>query len=148
VTWEAKPSPQTPAYFEVLEHTADAGIVGHGRTLAEAFEQVALGMYSLMVDLDDVEEVEARDIRVSGDTQERVLTNWLSELLFLTDTAGLVFRRFDVELADGRLSGRAYGEQVDPERHRLSGAVKGVTRHLLEVAPEDGGYRARVIFDL
>ena len=34
--------------FKVLEHTADAGIVARGRTLDEAFEQTAVGMYSLM----------------------------------------------------------------------------------------------------
>jgi SHS2 domain-containing protein len=26
--------------------------------------------------------------------------------------------------------------------------VKAVTRHMLEIAPEDGGYRATVLFDI
>jgi len=47
-----------PAPFEILEHTADAGVVARGRTLAEAFVHAAEGMFSIMVDLDGVREVE------------------------------------------------------------------------------------------
>lgn len=66
----------------------------------------------------------------------------------MTETEGVVFRRFDVEVQGTSLCARAYGEAVDPERHELGGVVKGVTRHMMEVVPEDGGYRARILFDL
>ncbi len=134
--------------FEVLEHTADAGIIARGRTLAEAFEQTAVGMYSLMVPLDDVRETESREVTALGDEPEALLVHWLLELLFLTDTDGLVFRRFEVDVKDGELASRAYGEPLDPERHDLGPAIKGVTRHLLDVAPDDGGYRTQVLFDM
>jgi len=134
--------------FEVLDHTADAGIVAHGRTLVEAFEQTARGMYSLLVSLDTVRETEVRGIELEEEDLERLLIAWLTELLFLTDTESLLFRRFEVELAGGRLSGRAHGERMDEERHEVSGQIKGVTRHLLEVASVDGGYRTRVLFDM
>lgn len=134
--------------FEIWEHTADAGVVARGATLGATFAHAAEGMYALMVDLGGVEERESREIAVTGDDAERLLVNWLLELLFLTEVEGLVFCRFQVEVEDGRLRGRAYGEPLDPDRHVLGSAVKAVTRHGLEVVPEDGGYRARVLFDL
>ncbi len=134
--------------FEVLEHTADAGVLARGRTLAEAFAQTAVGMYSLMVALDQIRETEMCEVAIRGETAEDLLVAWLLELLFLTETQDLLFRRFDVEIDDGRVAARAYGEQIDPQRHELGAAIKGVTRHMLEVSSEDGGYRTRVLFDI
>ena len=141
--------PGASGRYELLEHTADAGVVAHGGTLAEAFVGAAEGMYALMVDLDTVREREQRSIEVSSQDREGVLVAWLLELLFLTETEGLLFRRFEVEMLSGTaLRGRAHGEPIDPDRHALGVAVKAVTYHLLEVAEEDGGYRVRAIFDI
>ncbi len=134
--------------FEILEHTADAGIIAHGSTLEDVFSHAAQGMYSLMVDLRDVREVESRDIHVEAAEVSNLLSSWLVELLFLTETDSLLFRRFDLEIHGKTLSARAYGERVDPSRHRLGGAVKGVTRYLLEVSQTAEGYRAQVLFDM
>ncbi len=136
--------------FEILEHTADAGIVAHGATLAEAFAHTAEGMYALMVDPDGVRELEARETVASGQDLPHLLANWLLELLFLTETEGLVFHRFDVDIDDTamQLRATAHGEPIDRDRHALGGDIKGVTRHLLEVEREDGGYRIRVLFDM
>jgi SHS2 domain-containing protein len=134
--------------YEVLEHTADAGIIAHGRTLEEAFVHAAEGMYSLMVDLDTVRETAVRDVEAAGAGRTRLLSKWLLELLFLTETEGLLFRRFEVHIDDGTLRCRAHGEPLDPERHALGAAIKGVTRHMMEVEEEDGGVRVRVLFDI
>jgi SHS2 domain-containing protein len=134
--------------FEILEHTADAGIVARGATLEEAFEAAAEGMYALMVELDGVGEAETREVTATGSDEEQMLEHWLLELLFLTETEGLVFRRFDVEIGDTSLRGSAHGERLDRERHEILGDVKGVTRHLTQVEREDGGYRVRVLFDM
>ena len=134
--------------FEVLEHTADAGLTARGATLSETFEQAARGMYALMVDLDSVRETEVRYVETGADSPEDLLVRWLLDLLFLTETERMLFHRFEVEIADGALRAKAHGEPIDEERHALGVAIKAVTRHLLEVAPEDGGFRARVLFDI
>ena len=139
--------PEQPR-FEVLEHTADAGIVARGATLADAFAAAAEGMYALMVDVAGVRETESRDVTATGADELQLLEHWLLELLFLTETEGLVFRRFDVELDGTSLRARAHGEHLDRERHEIGGDVKGVTRHLTQVEREDGGYRVRVLFDM
>ncbi|HLF70778.1 MAG TPA: archease [Dehalococcoidia bacterium] len=134
--------------FEVFEHTADAGVIAEGRTLPEVFVEAAKGMYSLMVSLPTVRPDLRREVDAEGNDLEHLLTNWLLELLMLTETEGLVFSEFHVSIADGKLHGVAGGESLDEARHDPQAVVKGVTRHLLSVEPADGGYRARVIFDL
>ena len=136
--------------YEPLEHTAEAGVVAHGATLAEAFANAAEGMYDLIVDLDGIVERETRDVAVDGESSDKLLMDWLLELIFLTETEGLVFRRFQVdELSDTKLRGRAWGEPFDPERHRSNNVmVKAVTQYLLEIGEEDGGYRVQVLFDI
>ncbi len=139
--------------YEPLDHTSEAGVIARGGTLAEAFANVAEGMYALMLELDGIEEREERRIALEGDAyagHEALLIDWLLELLFLTETEELVFRRFVVdELSEGRLRARAWGERFDAERHRTHNVVvKAVTRHLLEIGREDGGYRVQVLLDI
>ncbi len=136
--------------YEPLEHTAEAGIVARGATLAEAFANAAEGMYALLVELDGIKERETREVALEGESPEALLTDWLLELVFLTETEGLIFRRFQVdELTETRLQGRAWGERFDAERHGAHNVmVKAVTRHLMEIAREDGGYRVQVLFDI
>ena len=135
--------------FEVLEHTADAGIVAHGGSLEETFANAAAGMFALMADPDGVRPLEERRIDVEGRDHEGLLVRWLTELLYYLDAEEMLFSRFVVEEISGRrLRARAWGERIDRERHRLHFGVKAVTRHMLEVRPEDGGYRAQVLFDI
>ena len=136
--------------YEPLEHTAEAGIIARGATLAEAFANAAEGMYALMLDLEGIQEREERQVALEGEGYEALLVDWLLELLFLTETEDLVFRRFQVdELSDTRLHARVWGERFDRERHRSHNVmVKAVTQHLLEIAQEDGGYRVQVLFDI
>ena len=136
--------------YEPLEHTAEAGIIARGADLAEAFANTAEGMYSLVVELDDVEERESREVSLESENLEALLVDWLMELVFLTETDGLVFRRFEIEeLSEHRLRGRVSGERFNPERHRSHNVmVKAVTRHLLEIGPDNGGFRVQVLFDI
>ena len=135
--------------FEILEHTADVGIVAHGGSLEETFANAAAGMFALMADPDGVRPLEERRIDVEGRDHEGVLVRWLTELLYYLDAEEMLFSRFVVEeISDRRLRARAWGERIDRERHRLHFGVKAVTRHMLEVGPEDGGYRAQVLFDI
>lgn len=135
--------------FEVFEHTADAGIIAYGAGLPELFANAAFGLFSLMVDTGGVRETEVRDIEVQGRDLETVLVRWLTELLYYLDAEEMLFSRFQItDMNETSLSARAYGERIDRERHDLRFGVKAVTRHMLEIAQENGGYRATVLFDI
>lgn len=122
--------------------------MAYGRDLASLFANAALGMFALMVDLEGVEEREERRIEVTARDLEGLMVRWLTELLYHLDAHEMLFSRFEVLAIDGtRLEARALGEPIDRERHNLHFGVKAVTRHMLEVAREDG-YRATILFDI
>lgn len=134
--------------FEILEHTADSGIIAYGRDLRGAFKNAARGMFSLITDLDSIGEVVRRDIELDAPDREGLLVAWLNELIYLFDTDNILFRRFDItELSDNRLKARIYGERVDRAKHELKMEIKAVTYHMLKVSQGDG-YRIQVLFDI
>lgn len=140
---------QERAPYEILEHTADVGILAHGSTLAEAFAHAAEGMYSIMVNLNGVREVEERSMAVEAHDWPSLLVAWLSELLYYTDVESLLFGRFEIaEMEPHRLRAKAYGEAVNRERHELGPGVKAITHHMLEVSEDQDGYRVRVLLDI
>jgi SHS2 domain-containing protein len=135
--------------YEFFEHTADAGIIAYGRDLAELYANAGAGMFALMVELDGVEEREERVIEVEARDREGLMVNWLGELLYHLDAEEMLFSRFEVdEISDTRLRARAFGERIDRDRHELHFGVKAVTRHMLEIAEEEDGYRAKVLLDI
>ena len=138
-----------PPPFEILEHTADVGVLARGRTLADAFAHAAEGMFSIMVNLDGVRETEQRPIAVAARDWPGLLVAWLSELLYYSDVEGLLFKRF--EMQDFRpyaLRAVAFGEPVDRQRHELGPGVKAITRHILEIDEGPEGWRVQVLLDI
>jgi len=134
--------------FEVIDHTADVGIVAYGSDLREAFANAAYGMFSLIAELDNVGETVRRTVDVQAPDREALLVAWLNELIYVFDVEYIIFKRFDItDLTDTRLQAAAYGDKVDMSRHRLKTAVKGATYHSLKVERENG-HRVQVILDV
>jgi len=133
--------------FELIEHTADLGLAAYGRSLKEAFANAAYGMFSVIVELNAVEERVSRKVEVDSDDVESLLFEWLNSLLYYVDVENLLFRRFDiVEFREGHLAAECYGEKFDPSRHQMKTGVKSATYHLLEVDRDKN--RVQVIFDV
>lgn len=135
--------------YEVFEHTADIGIHVFGRTLPELFIHAAQGMESLLVAPEQLQTTTSRIITVNAHDQLSLLIAWLNELIFLFDTDYLLFRAFEIDtLTPTQLSGRAFGEPYDAQRHALSSAIKAVTWHEAAIQQVDAGYRVSIIFDI
>lgn len=133
--------------YELVEHTSDIGLVAYGKTLAEAFANAASGMFSIIAEVDTVNEAESRRVEITADDVEGLLFEWLNYLLYLFDVETLLFRRFEIdEFEDKSLIAVCRGEKYDPSRHRLKTGVKSATYHMLEVDREKN--RVRVIFDV
>jgi SHS2 domain-containing protein len=134
--------------FEIIEHTADVGIIAYGRTLAELFANAAAGMMAFLIDAATVRPLERRRLTVTADDREGLLVAWLNELLVLLNGEGFIPRDYRIEqLTDTRLEAVVLGEPVDPERHRFRLDVKAATYHQLEIR-NDERWQARVIFDV
>jgi SHS2 domain-containing protein len=134
--------------FEILNHTADVGIIAYGADMKQAFANAAKGIFSLITELDDVEEVLHRDAELTATDEESLLVEWLNELIYQFDTEGIIFKRFDItQLDNTRLKARGYGERINRARHKLKMGVKAATYHMLKVERGDG-CRVQVLFDI
>lgn len=80
--------------YEILEHTADIGIRAWGRTLEEAFANMAMGMMSLIIPEHKlVLERDKRRVRASATDLEGLLVSWLEELVYLVDAERFLVAR-------------------------------------------------------
>ena len=134
--------------FEITNHTADVGIIAYGADMSQAFANAARALFSLITELDDVEEVLHRDIELTATDEESLLVEWLNELVYQFDTENILFKRFDIiQLDNMHLKARSYGEKADSSKHKLKTGVKAATYHMLKVDKGDG-CRVQVLFDI
>jgi SHS2 domain-containing protein len=134
--------------YETFEHEADIGIRGYGDSLEEAFAHAAAAMYSVMVDLSRVEPRERRTLTASAGDHELLFVEWLNALLALSDIERMVFSRFEAKISGTSLTGSAWGEPLDRERHEPNVEVKGATLHMLSVGRHNGRYVAQCVVDV
>ncbi len=133
--------------FELIEHTADMGLVAYGHDLAEAFANAAYGLFSIIADLGRVQERASCQVELKEEDAETLLFEWLNYLLYIFDVEMLLLKRFDIERFDGSiLTAICYGEKYDPSRHRLKTGVKSATYHMLKVDREKN--QVQVILDV
>ena len=89
--------------------------------------------------------------RTDGDLPA-LLFDWLSEIVYWKDAAGVVFREAPLTLAQEGdvwlLRARLIGAPVDYQTQELHADVKGVTKHLYHVSQEAGRWKALVVLDI
>ena len=135
--------------FRVLEHTADIGFEAYGNSRQEVFANAARALLHLIVDLDSIQARESVAVRVEGRDAPDLLVNWLSEILYLHDAEGWVFREFEMTgLEETSLGAVARGEKFDPVRHQAKLLIKAVTYHQLKLEETAEGWRAQVYVDI
>ncbi len=137
-----------PNNYETFEHEADIGIRGTGSTIEEAFQNAALALYSVMVNVSKVAQKEKKSISVSAPDNELLLVEWLNSLLSLSDIERMVFSRFEVNISHLELAGSAWGEKLDKARHELGVEVKGATYHMLSIRQQDSTYIVQCVVDV
>jgi SHS2 domain-containing protein len=133
------------ADFVEVEHTADWAIRVRGKTLSELFINVAIGMYSLVVDLPLRKADIERMVEVEGVDPETLLINWLNELLYHTEMDNEVFSEFEMECFEATcLRATVRGCST----HQLKKQIKAATFNDLCIIPTENGYEATVVFDV
>lgn len=135
--------------FEVIDHTADVGIIAYGADVRELFSNAALALFTLITEPESVEEKLHLDLTVSSEDRDGLLVEWLNELIYLADVEHVLFSRFDIaSLTHNQLKAVCYGDNFDPKKHKIKVGVKAATYHMLKVDRNGDGYRAQIIFDI
>lgn len=135
--------------YQILETTADFGVIARGKTLAGAFEEAAFGMFDQMAELEGVGTEQSLTLEVSAHDYPTLLVAWLSELLYIYEVKEFLPKIFKVEeISADYLKARLQGEKLDLEKHRILTHIKAVTYHNLAIEQTDEGWRVQVLFDV
>jgi SHS2 domain-containing protein len=135
--------------FEIIDHTADVGIIAYGADIKELFSNAALALFSLITEPKRIEEKLHLNLEVNSEGRDRLLVEWLNELIYLFDVKHILFNRFDIEsLTYNNLKTTCYGENFDPMRHKINMGVKAATYHMLRLEKNGDGYKSQIIFDI
>jgi SHS2 domain-containing protein len=146
---EISGSVRTVKPFEIINHTADIGIVVYGTDINQVFANAALGLFTLMADLDNLKEDIKRQIELSAEDVEVLLIEWLNELIYISEVEHIIFKRVEInELSNTKLKATCYGEKIKPSQHRLKREIKAATYHMLQINKKDGSYKVQIIFDI
>ena len=139
----------TERAFQILEHTADKGVAATGRSMAEAFENTAYGMFSLFVDPSRYQPTTHHEVSVSADDREQLLWTWLSELMYIFEVDRELALDFGIsEISDMTLKADVAFRPIGKDIEWLGSGVKAITFHHLEVEEIDGAWRTQVYVDV
>ena|ERR687883_297261 len=141
------------AMIEMLDHTADVGFGLRAPTLEELFEEARRALLMVVFERPPEEGKEEGGIRLSAPDLETLLVRWLNELAYLIQDVGLVPAGAEIRIRKYRTTGLSLEANLicAPlmlEEYGWQGEIKSATYHGLDVANDDGGWRARVILDV
>src|SRR3989344_359379 len=78
--------------YEYFEHTADIKFRAYGKNLDEAFSNVALAFFNLVIDTNTVKPVVSKSIHVSTTKKESLLFDFVDELVYLLSEGFLLHK--------------------------------------------------------
>jgi len=145
-----------------LDHTGDVGFELHAASLEALFDAARAALLRELMAAPPTAQVPGArpagarsfELTLAAPALDRLLLRWLDELLFLVQVRGRVpaSARPAVRASGGpngwELTARLETVPLDVRAQRWRGEVKGVTYHGLELVPDDGGWRARVVLDV
>lgn len=135
--------------FEILEHKADLKIRAFGKDKKDLFQNILFGMSeSMKAEIKKPEERVSREIKVKSQDLAVLLVDFLSEVLYLSQTNKEVYFNFDFafkNFTDTEIEGVLIGQKIE----RFGEDIKAVTYHELDVKQkEDGSWEAVILFDI
>ncbi len=139
--------------YEYLDHQADLGIRGIGKTPQEAFSEGAQAMLAAMADLTSIKCEQQWTQRCTAPDMASLFVEWLNELLYQREIYGALFARAHVSRLEQSerewiLEGTACGETLDSQRHIIHTEVKAATYSGLDYRQEKGRYVVQCVIDL
>lgn len=133
--------------------TADLAFDASGDSLQELFQGATHAVIEALADPTTVGSTWRKTIERTDEDPAELLFDWLSDLVYWKDAAGVVFSRSELtlvrqDLGCWKLRGLLYGESVNGSTQTLRADVKGVTKHLYRLGQEGGEWAVRVVLDV
>ena len=129
---------------------ADVAFEASSNTVSGLFESCAEALTEIMVDPRTVKPRVTRVFEISADTLDRLLYDFLTELIVVKDVDSLLFSKYLVRVdpVGNSLKATAKGEEIDRGRHKLRNDAKAVTMHMFGVTRAGRSWKATVVLDI
>ena len=131
--------------FEEISHTADWSIRVWAEDFVGLLTESARGMYALANAEDSEGPRVRRELLLEGVDAESLLVTFLEELLYLTESEGLIFDQFDIsEIKETKINAMMEGVAL----RSIEKEIKAVTFHNLEIKETERGLEVEIVFDV
>jgi SHS2 domain-containing protein len=143
-----------PFSYHFLDHVAVADLAfdATGDSLQELFKGATQALMEAMADPRTIGSTWQQCLEREDAEPASLLFDWLSDLVYWKDAAGVVFSKADLSLLQESgcwtLKAVLYGEPVNPSKQELRSDVKGVTKHLYRLGSDRGLWTVRVVLDV
>lgn len=139
--------------YKYLEEAtyADVCFEAYGKNLEEVFTNAGLATCEIMADLKTVEPNVKKKISLKNESVDKLLFEFLEEIIFLKDSERLLFSKIKMKIIKNKeyaLDAELSGEEINPKKHKLGNDAKAVTYHDFVVEEKKGKWRAKVIIDI
>ena len=105
--------------FELVEHTADAGVRAWPPDISSLFRAMAQGLFATIADPASVRAEQERPVTLDAESLPDLLHEWLEELNSLHQIHRELYVEFEPEVDRLHLVATIRGEPIDFERHEL-----------------------------
>jgi len=126
--------------YKYLEHSTDAFIEVRAKNLEEAFSVAGKSVVETIIDSNNIQEIEEKNIKVKGRNLLNLLYNWLEEIVTITIADGFAIRNFSVNIKKNKeyqIISNISGEKLDIKKHNFKVEIKSPTFHLMEIKEND-----------
>lgn len=138
--------------FKYFEHTADVLFEASGKSLEEMFNAAGQALGNTMIELKQVEAREEKEIKAEGNTEDKLLHEFLEKVLLLIQMDLFIAKEFQIKIKEKEkkffLEGKALGEKIDKSKHEIMTDIKAVTWENFKVWQEKGQWKASVMLDV
>ncbi|MGD9153157.1 MAG: archease [Gammaproteobacteria bacterium] len=86
--------------YEYLEHPADLKVRAFGKTLPKLFINAACAITNFLYEVEETQVTKTEKVQVEANNLEDLFINWLTEILYLSDTNHLACVNFEIESFD------------------------------------------------
>lgn len=135
--------------YRFFDHTADCGVEITGSSAQSLFENAAFSLFDIMTYLNDVDPRAVRRVTVTADGWNDLFIAFLRRMLSLYTVEGFLVRHFTCDsLDESHITGSAYGEPFDRDRHEIIMEIKAVTYHQALCEQRGRTWRGRIVCDV
>jgi len=126
--------------YKYLEHSTEAFIEVRAKNVEDAFSVAGKSVVETIIDSNNNQEIEEKNIKVKGRNLLNLLYNWLEEIVTITIADGFALRNFSVNIKKNKeyqIISNISGEKLAIKKHNFKVEIKSPTFHLMEIEEND-----------